>query len=224
MKFILTILLIFSLSASAQTKIFGVKSGGSAYTETRRWYCNLGSDLTTSPAPSPTWNTLGFVYESWLTIGGMTFNNLETSTGVATAIDFTNTTQWTGTSNNVTTTGNNSGVFPDLVLQGMVHGLKGSKFKFTSLDNSKYYTVLVLFNTNYWEESTNAYITVGGTNSNTIANCAGNYGSSPYSMNDAALAKVEYKQPTSGELEITFNKSSSNTHVQVVAIVLIEYQ
>lgn len=102
---------------------------------TRSVFVNLGVAGTTAPAP---WN-------NWLgsRSAGSNISNLRDENNVVTPWNLRSMTKWTGTFDLGMLTGNNSGVFPDSVLQSglTLTGTNVMQFRIGNLDPTKRYNV-----------------------------------------------------------------------------------
>lgn len=119
-------------SGKSSSRTFVVAVGDK---NTRSIYLNLGS---TGKAASAPWN-------NWLgkRLDGDVINNLKDEAGVATSIAVTTINGWSSTTNMGHITGNNSGVFPDAVLEsGLLDSSAARQIKISGLSTSKQYNLV----------------------------------------------------------------------------------
>ena len=115
---------------------------------TRSVYVNFGS--TTKTAPSPWNNFLG------TRSAGSTFANLKDETNTATPFGVTMVSSWSGVTNLGHISGNNSGAFPDSVLEsGISDGAGPKTIRFTGLNDTKKYNIVFMSSQN---EGTNVTV------------------------------------------------------------------
>lgn len=119
--------------------------------DTRSYFVNFGSSGKTAPAP---WN-------NWLGVRGTnnTLNNLLDENNIASGISITTVNNWSGTSDLGHITGNNSGIYPDAVLQsGIIDNGVAKQIRFGGLDASKLYNVVLVGSQNEGLVATASYV------------------------------------------------------------------
>ncbi len=160
-----------------------------------------------TPAPSPWNNTLSPVV-------GAVYNDLIDKSGVATTVDMTLTTSgWTNAETSGAVTGDNSGVYPDLVT-GSYYFFQNStpSIKFSGLKVSKKYNFIFFGSAAYGTDNHETNYTIGTkTVTLNVQNNAYDYvyinGVSPNAQ---------------GEIVVTFSKSSQAAFGFINAIEIIE--
>lgn len=102
--------------------------------DTRSYFINFGTAGKTAPAP---WN-------NWLGVrsAGNTLNNLLDENNIASGISVTAVNSWSGTTDLGHITGNNTGIYPDAVLQsGLLDNGVAKQLRFNGLDPAKRYNL-----------------------------------------------------------------------------------
>lgn len=124
--------------------------------DTRSYFINFGSAGKTAPAP---WN-------NWLGVRSATntLNNLLDENNIASGISITAVNSWSGTTDLGHITGNNSGIYPDAVLQsGLTDNGVAKQFRFNGLDPAKRYNVIFVGSQNEGLVATASYTTASQT-------------------------------------------------------------
>ncbi len=174
---------------------------------TRSFYLNFG-DISNS-APSP-WNNLpGLLYN------GRVDNNLRDETGVpAIGVGFSVATNWSNIHSFGLSTGNNSGIVPDVVLQSgnMVTDNTPRQMSFTGLNNARRYNVVFVGSGNTGVVAV-ADLKVGGV-TQAVANGR---------FNTNTSAQINGLAPSGGTITFTFTKQAAAKYAYVNAIILEEY-
>ncbi|HUQ66140.1 MAG TPA: fibronectin type III domain-containing protein [Flavitalea sp.] len=124
---------------------------------TKSVYVNFGSSGKSAPAP---WN-------NWL--GNITANSnsgaLKDENNATTTISVTAVNAWSGTTNLGHITGNNSGVFPDAVLQsGISDTAQVKQLKISGLNSQKQYNIVLVGSQNEGYEAKSEYSTMSQSN------------------------------------------------------------
>jgi hypothetical protein len=142
-----------------------------------------------------------------LSSGNFTQSNLIKSDGSRSNVSFNGLSGFTHNSA-TPMQGNNNGAFTDLIENHGWYFSNGAQFKFTRLDNSKYYTVYILAASWAYEGGTVSF-SVGVKKSNSVVNNLNVGDRSAYSNweNDPALNKLVNISPTGGAISVTMNLS-----------------
>ncbi|MBL7697145.1 MAG: fibronectin type III domain-containing protein [Chitinophagaceae bacterium] len=118
--------------------------------DTRSYFVNFGAAGKTAPAP---WN-------NWLGNRGanQTLNNLVDENNIPSGINITTINAWSGTTILGHVTGNNSGIYPDAVLQsGLLDNGVAKQIRFGGLDPAKLYNVVLVGSQNEGLVATASY-------------------------------------------------------------------
>jgi hypothetical protein len=171
---------------------------------TRSVYVNYGNATKTAPAP---WNNF---------LGARTANstlaNLKDETNTATPFAVTLINSWSGFSDLGHLTGNNSGAFPDSVLQSGISDGAGSKtIRISGLDDSKRYNIVFMASQN---EGTNATVEyVSGTTKDTL--------NARYNTNQTA--NLNGLTSAAGQITVALTRVSGGTTNILNGLVIEEY-
>lgn len=172
---------------------------------TRSLYVNLGDYGDVAPAP---WNNL-IGYGN----AGTTLNNLVDENNAATTYSFQLVNGWSGISALGHQTGNNSGVYSDMVLKSGVwdNNTTARQIRFTGLDNSKRYNVVIVGSQNEGLDATASY--VSGSSSDTL--------NARYNTNQTG--NVNNLTPVGGVITVDLNKFAGATYQFLTAVQLEEF-
>lgn len=172
---------------------------------TRSYFVNLGSLGKTATAP---WN-------NWLgTKGaGNVLSNLKDENNIASGISITTVNAWSGITDLGHITGNNSGIYPDAVLQsGLADNGAAKQITFSGLDASKLYNVILVGSQNEGLVATASY-----TNGSQASNLNASYNTN----NSANLNSIA--PDGSGNITVTITRTGSSAYTYLNAITLEEY-
>jgi len=172
---------------------------------TRSVYLNFGDYGDVAPAP---WNNINSYGNN-----GTTLNNLVDENNATTPFGFQLVGGWSGISPIGHMTGNNSGVFPDIVLKsGWYETSTTTKtIRFTGLDNSKRYNVVVVGTQNEGLDASARY--VSGATSDTL--------NSRYNTNQTA--NLNNLTPVGGVINVDMTKMASATYMFITGVQLEEF-
>lgn len=171
---------------------------------TRSVFINFGSADKTAAAP---WN-------NWLgpKAAGNTLANLKDETNTATPFSITTTSSWATTFDMGHMTGNNSGVYPDSVLQSGVYDGGGPRtVTFNGLDNTKKYNIVIVGSMNEGLNATVEY--TSGTTKDTL--------NARYNTNQTA--NLNGLTPSGGTISFSALRIGGSLISYLNAIVLEEY-
>lgn len=176
---------------------------------TRSVYINLG---WSAPAPAP-WN-------NFLAYGnaGNTLNNLRDESNNVTPFGIQLLTTWDNITEMGHRTGNNSGVFPDSVLASGIaddgitsDGTNTLRFKFTGLNNSKRYNIVLVGSQNEGMNAISRYSSGSQVDTLNARN------------NTNGTANLNGLTPVNGEIEVSIRKVSGSTYIFLNGIQLEEF-
>lgn len=173
---------------------------------TRSVYINFGRE--DKPAPFP-WN-------NWLGARGSNnaLANLKDEQNNTTPFGITTVDAWTGVTTMGHMTGNNSGIFPDAVLESGLNNLGGPRtIRFSGLNNNMRYNIVFVGSMNSGELATAQYNHVGGTASDTL-NARNNTNQS---------ANLNGLAPVGGQISAQVLRILGSENTYLNAIVLEEY-
>lgn len=172
---------------------------------TRSVYLNFGNYGDEAPAP---WNNI----IGYGTIG-TTRNNLIDENSVTTPFGFQLVNGWQGVSPIGHQTGNNSGVFPDVVMKSgwWDNNSTARQIRFTGLDNSKRYNVVVVGSQNEGLDASARY--VSGGSSDTL--------NARYNTNQTA--NLNNLTPSGGVITVDMNRLASATYMFMTGVQLEEF-
>jgi chitodextrinase/pimeloyl-ACP methyl ester carboxylesterase len=172
---------------------------------TRSVYINVGNYGDVAPAP---WNNINAYGNN-----GTVLNNLKDENNATTPFSFQLIGGWAGISPIGHETGNNSGVYPDVVLKsGWWHNNDDTKqIRFSGLDNSKRYNVIVVGSQNEGLDASARY--TSGSSSDTL--------NARYNTNQTA--NINNLTPSAGVITVDMNKLSSATYMFFTAVQLEEF-
>jgi hypothetical protein len=173
--------------------------------DTRSYFINFGSTGKSAPAP---WN-------NWLGArgAGNALNNLRDENNIATGIGILTVNGWSGTTDLGHITGNNSGIYPDAVLQsGIADNGAAKQITFTGLNAGKLYNVIF----------------VGSQNEGLVATANYTQGSQTSSLNASyntnKSANLNGITPDgSGNITVTITRTGSSAFTYLNGIALEEY-
>ncbi len=172
---------------------------------TRSVYLNFGNWGDEAPAP---WNNI---------IGygpaGTTRNNLIDENSATTPFGFQLVNGWSGISIIGHQTGNNSGVFPDVVMKSgwWDNNSTAHQIRFSGLDNSKRYNVVIVGSQNEGLDASARYVT--GATSDTLN---GRY-------NTNQTANLNNLTPSAGVITVDISRLASATYMFMTAVQLEEF-
>jgi len=173
--------------------------------DTRSYFVNFGSSSKTAPAP---WN-------NWLGVRGTgnVLNNLKDENNIVSGISITTVNGWSGTTDLGHITGNNSGIYPDAVLQsGIADNGAAKQIKFSGLNSSKRYNVVFVGSQNEGLIATANY-TIGSQTSTLDAR---------YNTNKSANLNSITPDGT-GSIVVTITRTGSSAFTYLNGIALEEY-
>lgn len=173
--------------------------------DTRSYFVNFGSSSKTAPAP---WN-------NWLGVraANSVLSNLKDENNIATGLSITTVNGWSGITDLGHITGNNSGFYPDAVLQsGIADNGAAKQIKFTGLNASKLYNVIL----------------VGSQNEGLVATANYSIGSQVSSLNASyntnKSANLNGIAPdAAGSILVTITRSGTSAFTYLNGIALEEY-
>jgi hypothetical protein len=171
---------------------------------TRSVYINFGSAGKTAPSP---WN-------NWLGTRATNnaLNNLKDETNTPTPFSIITNNPWATTFDMGHMTGNNSGVYPDSVLQsGVYDGGSARIITFSGLDNTKKYNIVILGSMNEGLNATVEY--TSGTTKDTL--------NARYNTNQTA--NLNGLTPSGGSISFSALRLPGSTISYLNALVLEEY-
>lgn len=172
---------------------------------TRSVYLNFGNWGDEAPAP---WNNI---------IGygpaGTTRNNLIDENSATTPFSFQLVNGWSGISIIGHQTGNNSGVFPDVVMKSgwWDNNSTARQIRFSGLDNSKRYNIVIVGSQNEGLDASARYVT--GATSDTLN---GRY-------NTNQTANLNNLTPSGGVITVDISRLASATYMFMTAVQLEEF-
>ncbi|WP_315815201.1 fibronectin type III domain-containing protein [Paraflavitalea speifideaquila] len=172
---------------------------------TRSVYLNFGNFGDNAPAP---WNNM-IGYGN----AGTTLNNLKDENNAVTPFGFQLVGGWQGVSILGHQTGNNTGVFPDVVLKSGLWDNKTEtrQVRFTGLDDSKMYNVVIVGSQNEGLDGSARY--AAGSTSDTL--------NARY--NTHQTGNLNNLTPVSGVINIDMTKLSGATYQFLTAVQLEEF-
>ncbi len=172
---------------------------------TRSAYINFGSEGKTAPAP---WN-------NWLgtRTSGNVLTGIRDEKNTLTTFTVTTNTAWTGVLNNMGhMTGNNSGVYPDSVLQsGLTDGTGPKTITVGGLDNTKRYNIVIVGSMNEGPLATAEYIS--GTKRDTL----------DARYNTQQTANLNGLTPSGGQIAFTAGRVNGAAVNYLNGLVIEEY-
>jgi pimeloyl-ACP methyl ester carboxylesterase len=172
---------------------------------TRSYFINFGSSTKTAPAP---WN-------NWLGVrgAGNVLNSLKDENNIASGIGITTVNGWSGTTDLGHITGNNSGFYPDAVLQsGIADNGVAKQVKFTGLNASKLYDIVLVGSQNEGLIATASYAT--GSQSSTL--------NASYNTNKSANLNGIAPDGT-GAITVTITRTGTSAFTYLNGLALEEY-
>jgi hypothetical protein len=172
---------------------------------TRSYFVNFGSTGKTAPAP---WN-------NWLGVrgAGTVLNNLKDENNIASAIGITAVNGWSGTTDLGHNTGNNSGIYPDAVLQsGIADNGAAKQIRFSGLSASKLYNIVFVGSQNEGLVATASY--AGGSQTSSL--------NARYNTNKSANLNG-LTPDASGNILVTITRTGSSAFTYLNGITLEEY-
>ncbi len=172
---------------------------------TRSVYINFANYNEVSPA---NWNTFTGYGNA-----GSTMSNLKDENNATTPFGFQLVNGWASISLTGHKTGNNTGVYPDVVLaNGLVdNNAAARQIRFTGLDNSKRYNVIVVGTQNEGLDASVRY--VSGASSDTL--------NARYNTNQTA--NINNLTPSGGVITVDMTKLASATYQFMTAVQLEEF-
>ncbi|HUQ67486.1 MAG TPA: fibronectin type III domain-containing protein [Flavitalea sp.] len=173
--------------------------------DTRSYFVNFGSNGKTAPAP---WN-------NWLGVraAGSVLNNLKDENNIATGISITAVNGWSGITDLGHITGNNSGYYPDSVLQsGVADNGVAKQIKFSGLNATKLYNVVLVGSQNEGLVATASYTT--GTQTSTL--------NASYNTNKSANLNSLAPDGT-GSIIVTITRTGTSAFTYLNGLTLEEY-
>jgi dienelactone hydrolase len=172
---------------------------------TRSVYLNFGNYGDVADAP---WNNI-IGYGN----AGTTLNNLVDENNAATAIGFQLVNGWSGISPIGHQTGNNSGVYNDMVLKSGLwdNNNTARTIRFTGLDNSKRYNVVIVGTQNEGLDASARY--VAGSEVDTL--------NARYNTNQTA--NLNNLTPASGVITVDMSRVPGATYMFMTAVQLEEF-
>ena len=173
--------------------------------DTRSFFVNFGSSTKTAPAP---WN-------NWLGVRGTgnVLSNLKDENNIVSGISITTVNGWSGTTDLGHITGNNSGFYPDAVLQsGLADNGAAKQIKFSGLSATKLYNVVLLGSQNEGLVATASY--TSGTRTSTL--------DARYNTNKTANLNSIAPDGT-GSITLTITRTGSSAFTYLNGIALEEY-
>jgi dienelactone hydrolase len=172
---------------------------------TRSVYVNFGDYGDNAPAP---WNNIIGYGNNGTTLGSLTDEN-----NAVTPFSFQLVGGWSGISPIGHQTGNNSGVFPDMVLKsGWYETSTTTKtIRFSGLDNTKRYNVVVVGTQNEGLDASARY--VSGSSSDTLN----------ASYNTNLTANLNNLTPSGGVINVDMTKMASATYMFITGVQLEEF-
>lgn len=172
---------------------------------TKSVYVNLGSSSKAAPAP---WN-------NWLGTrsAGSVISNLKDETNVATTIGLTAVNAWTVITTLGHSTGNNSGVVPDVVLEsGIADNSTARQIKVSGLNTSKRYNLVFIGSQNEGNSSTTQY----------SANGQASILNSRYNTQESANLN-SLVPDASGNILVTITRTGSTAFTYLNGMIIEEY-
>jgi hypothetical protein len=180
----------------------------------RTWYIKVKGDFvsaatanafsTNTSTYSPSlynWNRFGVVKNSTIIPSGSDLLNLKDADGLVSTVSLSNTAPFEYGSLNTTSTGNNSGLYPDAVITGSAQIYDATtapaKIKIYGLNNSKNYNIKLFGNTSATGktgDSATTQYTIGGVIKELYVR--------ENTLNNVTFTNIV---PVSGEIEITIN-------------------
>jgi large repetitive protein len=191
-------------SGASITKVFNLTVTDNSV---RSAYLNFGPEGST-PQAEPWNNYLGYPFANY------SYSNVMDDANTLTGFTFRFLTQWNGGLTTGMRTGNNTGVFPDNVLQTSFHNYNNGNhiIEFGGLNPSKRYSIGFLTNTN-----TGTASLVTFTNGSQVLTVDGKY-------NTNVLANLNGLVPNaSGIIQVTISKAAANPILSLNAVVIREY-
>jgi hypothetical protein len=173
--------------------------------DTRSYFINLGSTGKTAQAP---WN-------NWLGVraAASVLSNLKDENNIATGISITAVNAWSGTTDLGHITGNNSGYYPDAVLQsGIADNGAAKQIKFSGLNAAKLYNIGLVGSQNEGLIATASYTT--GAQSSTL--------NASYNTNKSANLNSIAPDGT-GSIILTITRTGASAFTYLNGITLEEY-
>jgi hypothetical protein len=173
--------------------------------DTRSYFVNFGSSTKSAPAP---WN-------NWLGArgSGNVLSNLKDENNIASGISITTVNGWSGTTDLGHITGNNSGIYPDAVLQsGLADNGAAKQIKFSGLNASKLYNVVLVGSQNEGLVATASYAV--GSQTSTL--------NASYNTNKSANVNSLAPDGT-GSITVTITRTGSSAFTYLNGLALEEY-
>ena len=173
--------------------------------DTRSYFVNFGSSTKVAPAP---WN-------NWLGARGTgsVLNNLKDENNIVSGISITTVNGWSGTTDLGHITGNNSGFYPDAVLQsGIADNGAAKQIRFSGLNASKLYNVVFVGSQNEGLVATANYTT--GSQTSTL--------NASYNTNKSANLNSITPDAT-GNIVVTITRTGTSAFTYLNGIALEEY-
>jgi pimeloyl-ACP methyl ester carboxylesterase len=173
--------------------------------DTRSYFVNFGSSTKTAPAP---WN-------NWLGVRGTgnVLANLKDENNIATSISITTVNGWSTTTELGHITGNNSGIYPDAVLQsGIADNGAAKQIKFSGLNSTKRYNVVLVGSQNEGLVATASY--ANGSQTSTL--------NASYNTNKSANLNGLTPDGT-GSIVVTVTRTGSSAYTYLNGLALEEY-
>lgn len=159
MKRIINLLIALLLFTGTQAQVLHaiaarvIGGGSSSYTVLRTFYLNFSRQVgfTATEATSPPWNNTSNDFGTWSTVGAVGKTNMITSTGATSTVSATNPVALAGMGGIDHNNTVDAGVWPDNVITIIASFNYGTGYRFTGLDDTKYYNIYVHFNNHSWE-------------------------------------------------------------------------
>ncbi|HRE52117.1 MAG TPA: T9SS type A sorting domain-containing protein, partial [Flavitalea sp.] len=173
---------------------------------TRSVYVNFGRE--DKPAPFP-WN-------NWLGARGSnnTLSNLKDEQNNTTPFSITTVESWTGVTTMGHMTGNNSGIFPDAVLESGLHNIGGPRtIRISGLNNNMRYNIVFVGSMNEGALATARYRQVSGTADDTL--------NARYNTNQSA--NLNGLAPVGGQISAEISRILGSLNAYLNAVVIEEY-
>jgi hypothetical protein len=171
----------------------------------RSYFVNFGSSTKSAPAP---WN-------NWLgaRAAGNVLSNLKDENNIATGVSITTVNAWSGLTDLGHITGNNSGFYPDAVLQsGIADNGVAKQIKFSGLNAGKLYNIVFVGSQNEGLIATANY--TNGSRSSTL--------DARYNTNKTANLNGLVPDGT-GSIVVTITRTGGSLYTYLNAIALEEY-
>jgi pimeloyl-ACP methyl ester carboxylesterase len=173
--------------------------------DTRSYFVNFGSSTKSAPAP---WN-------NWLGVRGTgnALSNLKDENNIVSGISITTVNGWSGITDLGHITGNNSGIYPDAVLQsGIADNGVAKQIMFSGLNASKRYNIVLVGSQNEGLVATASY--ANGSQTSTL--------NASYNTNKSANLNSIAPDAT-GNIVITITRTGTSAFTYLNGITLEEY-